>query len=283
MLRMNAGLLEELRFENELRNSFPCILKTNEEPIIVEKKRIDLVKDGLLHMKYIVNITNIENASIENGIQDFFSDIVTISTKYYSDPIFRIVSMRNINQYSSPEKIANDIFCYVEKLLLKAKSNKIKTKQYETQKQKIKQYQNIIDLLGDVENTLKLWNEYEKEYMETAFKPVSVTDFNFKDKTLFAVFVNSFANVKKGKKLIQLEEMTCCSQRLIENHSDNTHFVIAKFSGEEHSKEIATLYNHSEEKLELAYNDENCCVFLSKKEALTYVRELTDNNHLFSF
>lgn len=283
MLRMNAGLLEELRFENELRNSFPCVLKTNEEPIIVEKKRIDLVKDGLLHMKYIVNITNIENASIENGIQDFFSDIVTISTKYYSDPIFRVLSMRNINQYSSPEQIANDIFCYTEKLLLKAKSNKIKTKEYEIQKQKIKQYQDIVDLLGNVENTLKLWNEYEKEYISFAFKKVRVSDFNFKDKTLFTVFVNSFADVKKGKKLIHLEEMTCCSQRLIENHSDNTYFVIAKFSGEEHSQEIATLYNHSEKKLELTYNDENCCVFFSKKEALAYVRELTDNNHLFSF
>lgn len=283
MLKMNKEVLFKIRFENELRDSFPCVLKTNKEPVIVEKKRIDLIKDGLLYMKYIVNIKNIENASIENGIQDFFSDIVTISTEYYSEPIFRIVSMRNINRYSSPEKIANYIFCYVEKLLLEAKSNKIKTKEYETQKQKIKQYQDIIDLLGNVENTLKLWNEYEKEYMETEFKPVSVTDFDFKHKKIFAVFVNSFADVKKGKKLIQLEEMAYCSQRLIENYSGDTHFVIAKFSGEEYSKEIATLYNHSEEKLELAYNDENCCVFFSKKEALAYIRELTDNNHLFSF
>jgi hypothetical protein len=280
---MNKEVLFKIKFENELRESFPCILKTNENPIITEKKRIDLVKDEFLHMKYIVNIKKIENASIENGIQDFFRDIVTISTEYYSNPIFRVVSMRNINQYSSPEKIANDIFCYIEKLLIQAKSNKIKTKLYETQKQKIKQYQNIVDLLGNVENTLKLWNEYEKEYMETTFKPVSVTDFNFKEKTLFAVFVNSFEDVKKGKKLIQLEEMAYCSQRLIENYSGDTYFVVAKFSGEDHSKEIATLYNHSEEKLELTYNDENCRVFFSKKEAFAYVRELTDNNHLFSF
>jgi hypothetical protein len=280
---MNKEVLFKIRFENELRSSFPCVLKTNKKPVIVEKKRIDLVKEGLLHMKYIVNIKNIENASIENGIQDFFSDIVTISTEYYSEPIFRVVSMRNINQYSSPEKIANDIFCYVEKLLIQAKSNKIEANLYETQKQKIKQYQNIVDLLGNVENTLKLWNEYEKEYMEAEFKPVSVSDFDFKYKKLFTVFVNSFDEVKKGKKLIQLEEMTYCSQRLIENYLGDTYFVVAKFSGENHSKEIATLYNHSEEKLELAYNDENCCVFFSKKEALAYVRELTDNNHLFSF